>query len=274
MNVTLPPPPPHLPNATSPSTTPIPIIRTHNRTKKIANVQQLQNKLNARKKCVPKLLEPLDKTYFIPTMRKVFRKQQKTVQLATVCPDLISTTKRKLLVDLGANFFNTSVHTFQTWYQQGNEFMVHAFEPLDFGYTFSECVRASICTYHRAVLGASNGFLSFRSRSSAQADSYNAVYHQNISAAPTDAIFTVPMHDITEWFASNVNEDDYVVLKMDIEGAEWAVMEAMRKKGTWRFIDEFYFECHHKQMSDRYKDKSFEDCRNAMLRLRNEEYVA
>eukprot|EP00759_Apiculatamorpha_spiralis_P020827 PhF_6_TR26077/c0_g2_i1/m.36800 len=165
----------------------------------------------------------------------------------------------------------TSVHPFRTWYPDGFNFEVYAFEPLDFGHTYKTCDK---CNYRRAVLGAANGFLSFRSQSKWQADSYNAIYHATKSAAPTDAIFTVPMHDITEWFARNVNEDDYVVLKMDIEGAEWAVMEAMRKKGTWRFIDEFYFECHHKQMSDRYKDKSFEDCTNAMIRLRNEEYVA
>ena len=233
------------------------------------------SKASRRTPCMT-LLEPFDPTYKNPGSldpRKINEYQAATKQMAVVCPAALVGVKRYVLVDIGANQFATSVGPFQAWYKNGGDFIVHAFEPLDFTKTYVGFCKS--CTYHRAVLGAQNGFLSFRTQSKLQADSYNAKAHTNMKDAPRDAKFTVPMIDIAEWVEANLSlETDFVVMKMDIEGAEWGVMEHMYRKGVWKYVDEFFFECHHAKMSDRYAGKTYADCVEAMARLRREESVA
>ena len=233
-------------------------------------------KLSRRRPCMS-LLEPFDEKYknfgnIAP--HKIHKIQNVTQKLAVACPRVLEGVTRKVLIDLGANQYRTSIAPFLSWYPDGKSFIVHAFEPLDFRKSYSECAKGT-CTYHRAVLGPKDGFLSFRSQSKWQADNYNAVVHTTKDKAPRDAIFTVPMHDVATWIKNNLHpENDFVVMKMDTEGAEWSIMDRMKEAEVWKYIDEFLFECHHEKMSDRYIPKKYQDCVNAMDRLRKEEAVA
>ena len=50
--------------------------------------------------------------------------------------------------------------------------------------------------------------------------------------------------DFSKWVQENLNKNDYIVLKLDIEGAEYAVLEKMYKDGTLAWINEFWGEFH------------------------------
>jgi FkbM family methyltransferase len=54
----------------------------------------------------------------------------------------------------------------------------------------------------------------------------------------------VPTMDFSRWILDNFDKDDYIILKMDIEGAEYAVIDKMDKDGSLEYIDEFYGELH------------------------------
>jgi FkbM family methyltransferase len=59
----------------------------------------------------------------------------------------------------------------------------------------------------------------------------------------------VPAIDFSQWLARTVVEDDYVIVKMDIEGAEYDVLEKVFADGHERLIDELIVEF-HQNMND------------------------
>lgn len=56
--------------------------------------------------------------------------------------------------------------------------------------------------------------------------------------------FTVPAIDFSTWLKENVTPEDYVILKLDIEGAEYKVLRKMFNDGTIDLIDKLYIEFH------------------------------
>jgi FkbM family methyltransferase len=51
--------------------------------------------------------------------------------------------------------------------------------------------------------------------------------------------------DFSRWLAENFGPDDYVIVKMDIEGAEYEVLEKVIADGNLALIDELFVEFHH-----------------------------
>eukprot|EP00928_Gymnodinium_smaydae_P045525 TRINITY_DN30342_c0_g1_i1.p1 TRINITY_DN30342_c0_g1~~TRINITY_DN30342_c0_g1_i1.p1 ORF type:complete len:191 (+),score=37.48 TRINITY_DN30342_c0_g1_i1:450-1022(+) len=54
----------------------------------------------------------------------------------------------------------------------------------------------------------------------------------------------VPLVDVVSWLISNFHEDDYIVIKMDIEGGEFPILNALLDNGKTRLIDKIALECH------------------------------
>ena len=54
----------------------------------------------------------------------------------------------------------------------------------------------------------------------------------------------IPTFDLSSFVRNNFNEDDYVVLKLDIEGSEYAVIDKMLRDGSFKFIDYLFLEFH------------------------------
>ncbi len=61
----------------------------------------------------------------------------------------------------------------------------------------------------------------------------------------------VPCVDLSSWILNTFTENDYVILKLDIEGAEYEVLNKMINDGSIKLIKELWGE-HH---IDRMKDK-------------------
>lgn len=53
--------------------------------------------------------------------------------------------------------------------------------------------------------------------------------------------------DFSKWLRDNFSDEDYIVIKMDIESAEYEVLEKMMTEGTLEMIDELYIEWHHRE---------------------------
>jgi hypothetical protein len=57
----------------------------------------------------------------------------------------------------------------------------------------------------------------------------------------------------------NLSENDYVILKMDIEGAEYDTLEKIITDGRLKFINKLYIEWHSTMFSEPEKYKTRED---------------
>lgn len=64
--------------------------------------------------------------------------------------------------------------------------------------------------------------------------------------------------DISDFIIKNFNKDDYIILKMDIEGAEYDILPQMIDKGLFDgYIDKLYGEWHWKKLKN--TSKNFHD---------------
>ncbi len=62
-----------------------------------------------------------------------------------------------------------------------------------------------------------------------------------LSSEPT----VVPCVDFGRWLESRFKREDHVVVKLDIEGAEYEVLDSMLENGTVVLIDKLYLEFHN-----------------------------
>lgn len=51
--------------------------------------------------------------------------------------------------------------------------------------------------------------------------------------------------DFANWLKSTVSEEDFVVMKMDVEGTEFDLIPMLFKTGAICLIDEIFLECHY-----------------------------
>jgi FkbM family methyltransferase len=72
---------------------------------------------------------------------------------------------------------------------------------------------------------------------------------RNVSEVDYSHPVTVECVDFSRWITKNLSKGDYIVVKMDIEGAEYAVLEKMLADGSIDYIDELIIEFHW-QMND------------------------
>uniref|UniRef100_A0A0E0EGH0 Uncharacterized protein n=1 Tax=Oryza meridionalis TaxID=40149 RepID=A0A0E0EGH0_9ORYZ len=56
---------------------------------------------------------------------------------------------------------------------------------------------------------------------------------------------SVPAFDFAEWLKRTVSEQDYVVMKMDVEGTEFDLIPRLFDTGAICLIDELFLECHY-----------------------------
>lgn len=61
---------------------------------------------------------------------------------------------------------------------------------------------------------------------------------------------TVESIDFSKFLRSNVSPNDFLVIKMDIEGAEFAVLESMISTETYQLVDVLYCEFHERFFID------------------------
>lgn len=59
-----------------------------------------------------------------------------------------------------------------------------------------------------------------------------------------DSLIKVPCIDFSKWIKTNLNKSDYIFLKMDIEGAEYEVLDRMIETGAINYLDDLDIEFH------------------------------
>ncbi|XP_070536389.1 uncharacterized protein [Ptychodera flava] len=60
----------------------------------------------------------------------------------------------------------------------------------------------------------------------------------------------VPLVDLSQWIQLNTRKEDYVILKLDVEGAEYGILRKMLDDNTFEWIDKLYGEFHEWQPTE------------------------
>lgn len=86
---------------------------------------------------------------------------------------------------------------------------------------------------------------------------YDQTYHCGFTYQEEEV--TVETVDFSKFLKDNVSEDDFVVVKMDIEGAEFEVLPSMIKDESYKLINDFYCEFHERFFEPKSKYRKLKE---------------
>ncbi|XP_022089500.1 uncharacterized protein LOC110978657 [Acanthaster planci] len=190
---------------------------------------------------------------------------------------------RKILLDCGANVAST-VLLFRETYPGGRDFTIHSFEiddrlapyfkPYDKHHLHCPVGVAgkngNMTAYSEMTWGPGKGlnhgadmqwgggslFVSQQEKRDEKKGGYRQLSYRK----------TIPVIDLSQWIVDNFSKEDYIIFKLDVEGAEYDILRKMIDNNVLAYIDKFYGEFHDWQptgWSKADKDKIRADLRKA-----------
>jgi len=145
---------------------------------------------------------------------------------------------RNVFIDCGGHQA-TSIQFFRRVYPEAEKYRIYSFEANP---NFAEFYKPfSDVTYCKAAVWIEDGHILFYNNNGGAS---SVIEGKAKLGGFQEAGVAVPCFDFSKWLKSNFSVDDYIILKMDIEGAEYAVLEKMFGDGTLAYIDKLFIEWH------------------------------
>ena len=144
---------------------------------------------------------------------------------------------RKIFIDTGA-YNGDSIEIFLRDVSDAKEYEIFAFEPNP------QCwpdERLKACTLIKKAVWIKDGWVDFY------------IDNENGSTILKDKVtgdidyenpIKVACVDLSKWIKKNFDKDDRIILKMDIEGAEYQILYKMLKDKTTEYLNELWVEFH------------------------------
>ncbi|KAI8483689.1 hypothetical protein Bbelb_386270 [Branchiostoma belcheri] len=168
---------------------------------------------------------------------------------------------RKILLDCGANVAST-VQLFRETYPDGQDFIIHSFE-------IDERLAPFFAPYPNHVLHSPTGVANKDGNMTAYSELVwspdkglnngkdmqwggGSLFAYEDEKKDTETggkrklshHRTVPTVDLSRWIQENTAVEDYVIFKLDVEGAEYDILQKMLEDGTFKWVDKYYGEFH------------------------------
>ena len=153
---------------------------------------------------------------------------------------------KKIFIDAGANT-GISIKLFLNRYPNSQEFEIHSFEPNPHLHKKLSEYSDRATIYHKAVYTEDTTLDFYLSNihlaSTLRIDKLTGGISQN-NKIKVEAI------DIAKFIKNNFNKEDYIILKLDIEGAEYDILPHLIEEGMFDgWINELFGEFHYKKLS-------------------------
>lgn len=150
----------------------------------------------------------------------------------------------KIFVDCGGH--NTCsirkfIATTPDWY----EYVIHSFEPNP---NFFEHYQALPFVHHhkKAVWVEDTELPFYLSTVTDYGSGSTLLRDKRTGKLDVEHPVMTPCVDLSRWIRENLDSVDHLVLKMDIEGAEYPILRKMIQDGTISLVRELYVEFHYK----------------------------
>jgi len=152
---------------------------------------------------------------------------------------------RKIFIDAGAHE-GCSVRKFRKEYDKKNEYFIYSFE-IEPKFTNSFNNIPNHMFINKAVWIENGKKEFYRSKEWLQAGS-TLIKKKKSGKLDKNNPILVDTIDFSEWVLKTLSKDDYIILKMDIEGAEYNIIPKMMKDGSFDYINKLWIEWHWKKM--------------------------
>jgi FkbM family methyltransferase len=143
---------------------------------------------------------------------------------------------RKVFIDGGAHC-GCSRKKFRQVYDPNNEYDIYSFEPDP---SFNQFCPDLI----NKALWDTDGFINFYKYRLSGASSLLKSRADRITSEKGQLI-QVESIDLDKFIRYNFSVDDYIILKLDVEGAEYTILPHLLKSGTFSYIKKLYLEWHN-----------------------------
>ncbi|KAI5059939.1 hypothetical protein GOP47_0024359 [Adiantum capillus-veneris] len=160
-------------------------------------------------------------------------------------------------IDVGARSYGSSVGSWfvKKYPKQNQKFSIYAVEADDaFAADYSRRKNVKLLPFAAWVRNESLVFGANPENRAAEGDigmgriqSRSAIDNSNsmLSLPSVSKFKNVQGFDFSEWLIKTVSVDDFVVLKLDIEGTEFDLLPRMLETGAICLVDELFLECHY-----------------------------
>ncbi len=145
----------------------------------------------------------------------------------------------KIFIDCGA-WTGASVDFFNRHYPNAKEFKIHSFECLP--ENLPELKKRDTIVHSEAVW-TSKGFHRFYRGQSESGTLYREKTTGNVSSLDFIEVKTIDIVPFIKKF-----KNDYVVMKLNIEGAEYDIIPHMRDNGVLGLVNEWFIQWHWKKV--------------------------
>lgn len=153
---------------------------------------------------------------------------------------------KKVFIDCGANIGQSIAKFVQRW-KDYNEYEIHSFEPhpnlSDNIINTARKHKLENFYFHNEAISDSDGEFDFYLAGNKIGSSLENG-KDNIDLNKKILVKTI---DLSKWIADNFLKDDYIILKLDIEGSEFKVMKRLFETNIIEYIDEIYLELHSEE---------------------------
>lgn len=165
----------------------------------------------------------------------------------------------KYIID-GGGWNGRSVGRLRELYDPNGTAMVHTFEPHPaFASFYSDFENHQL---HQEAVWIHDGSITFYLQESDPKHNKNGLGQghslmKEKGNVKSDSL-EVPCIDFGRWLVENVTVDDEVIVKLDIEGAEYQVLQKLVEDRSIHLIDELLVEFHHEKYPSLCSSEAFE----------------
>lgn len=145
---------------------------------------------------------------------------------------------KKIFIDLGFNK-GQSVKFFYDLIPDSAEYEIHAFEPDPSNFKSFE--NFNNVNFYKKAAWIRDGVVKFYLGSESFASTINSSKITNIKQ---DRFIETECLDICKFITDNFDKDDYIILKIDIEGAEYELLNHMLSNNCLEYINDLFVEFH------------------------------
>lgn len=166
----------------------------------------------------------------------------------------------KVFIDLGMND-GEIMKTAMSKYPDFDKFI--GFEPVPELYEKAKKLleKEGRCFFLNLAVGASNSneklYLNYYSIDNSVGPGSTFIREKTTGKLKDDRFIMVDVIDFSEYLINNFDKDDYIILKIDIEGAEYDLLEHLIKTCSISYIDKIFCEWHYHKIAreDMNKDR-------------------
>lgn len=204
---------------------------------------------------------------------------KKNIKKVNYLPSItdISRYKRHIYVDVGARNYGSSIGSwFKKQYpKQGRNFTIFAVEA-DRLFEPSYDTHPDV-TFVPYAAWIRNESLLFGSQAKERKAGMGRIHHQHgsVHASVDRAMAVVQGMDFAEWIRNIARKEDFLLVKMDVEGAEFFLLPWLFETGAICLVDELFLECHYNRwqsccpgIRSAKFNKTYQDCLSLLHSLR------